>query len=628
MSGDRKEGADPDATRPPADRADTVRGGDAGTPPVSLAASVGASRDRYATDRLLGEGGMGTVVLCEDRLIGRRVAMKLIRVEEGQVAQEAETRFLREARVQGQLEHPSIVPVYDLGRDEDGAVYFTMKRVQGVTLREVVDGLRADDPATTDRYSLRRLLGAFTSVCLAIDLAHRRGVLHRDLKPANVMLGDFGEVYVLDWGVAGLVNEERPAHPPIDLTASLAGSLTQQDAILGTPGYMSPEQLRGGTLGPTTDVYALGAVLFELLTGERLHTEQNPARLLVAMMSPDAARCAKRFPELPIAPELEAICVRATAWAPQDRFPSTRALSEAIEAYLDGERDSELRTRLARQHADAARRATETAGELPIAERRQALRDVGRALALEPDNADAMRAMLHLLSAPPRELPPEVLDKLERDRVTTRRTGGVLGSRGFAAAFLFVPIVLWAGVRSWPIALGYWGFSALVVLVSYLLGRRKAPTVRHGHLLLALAAVGFTIQSAMFGPLLHVPTVIAISTFGFSLYLARERRWMATLAGAIAMLLPLGLQLLGVLPASYTFEDNRLVIHPAMFDFPKVPTLVFLSVANLATLIVANVIAGRSRDALAAAEERLQTHSWQLSQLVPTAPARKSFPPV
>src|SRR5688572_17485566 len=167
---------------------------------------------RYELGRQIGEGGMGTVVLCSDRAIGRRVAMKLVRgTASGPAKLEDDARFLREARIQGQLEHPSIVPVYDVGRNDAGAAFFTMKRVGGVTLAEVIARLRAHDPEFVERFTLRRLLEAMGRVCLAIQFAHERGVLHRDLKPANVMLGEVGEVYVLDWGIARLLTDATDA---------------------------------------------------------------------------------------------------------------------------------------------------------------------------------------------------------------------------------------------------------------------------------------------------------------------------------------------------------------------------------------------------------------------------------
>src|SRR5262245_9400055 len=220
--------------------------------PLSLSAG-----DRYHERDLLGRGGMGEVRLCLDRTIGREVALKVIRQPTGGIDRDLVQRFLREARVQGQLEHPSIVPVHELGTARDGALYFTMKRVRGSTLAEVIEVMRAGLPMAA-AFTRRRLLSAFSTVCLAVDFAHSRGVLHRDLKPGNLMLGDFGEVYVLDWGLAKVRGaEDVPATDGdgdgdgddgtagrLD-SALLGGAKTAHGDVMGTPGYMAPEQLRG-----------------------------------------------------------------------------------------------------------------------------------------------------------------------------------------------------------------------------------------------------------------------------------------------------------------------------------------------------------------------------------------------
>src|SRR5262249_11894390 len=159
-------------------------------------------RERYLPRELLGRGGMGEVRLCRDVTIGRDVALKVVRPRSGAPTPVHQRRFVREARVQGQLEHPAIVPVYDAGVDPDGALYFTMKRVRGESLSDVLRALRGGDPKAAQRTSQRRLLTLFSQVCMAVQFGHEKGVVHRDLKPENLMLGDFGEVYLLDWGLA------------------------------------------------------------------------------------------------------------------------------------------------------------------------------------------------------------------------------------------------------------------------------------------------------------------------------------------------------------------------------------------------------------------------------------------
>jgi serine/threonine-protein kinase len=240
---------------------------------VDVGADPFVEGTRYAVRNVIGAGGMGEVRLCADRWIGRNVAMKVVRQGTGS-ASETRGRFLREARVQGQLEHPSIVPVYDIGRTPEGEAFFTMKRIGGATLEQIVTGLREGDPAMVAAYGRRKLLSAMSQVCLTVAYAHSRGVVHRDLKPANVMLGDFGEVYVLDWGVARVAGVPDPSGGGAisgEETTDLAR--TQEGALVGTPGFMVPEQARGevDAIGPASDVYALGVMLFELLVLEPLY---------------------------------------------------------------------------------------------------------------------------------------------------------------------------------------------------------------------------------------------------------------------------------------------------------------------------------------------------------------------
>jgi serine/threonine-protein kinase len=262
----------------------------------------GVSPVRYQMGDLLGEGGMGEVRRCRDLRIGRDVAMKTVR----EIAADRDfvhDRFLREARVQGQLEHPCIVPVYDLGAREDGTTYFTMKRIRGETLEQILDALRADDPAASARWTRRKLLAAFVTACGAVEYAHSRGVIHRDLKPGNIMLGDFGEVYVLDWGVARVLDGSAdPVTERIDAPMPELGR-TVEGAVIGTAGYMSIEQLSGvSDLDGRADVYALGAILFELLAWEPLHVGTTlPGLVTSTLVGPTRApRCARRSEMFPL----------------------------------------------------------------------------------------------------------------------------------------------------------------------------------------------------------------------------------------------------------------------------------------------------------------------------------------
>ncbi|MCA9636037.1 MAG: serine/threonine protein kinase, partial [Myxococcales bacterium] len=316
---------------------------------------------RYQRQRLLASGQMSSLHLCRDHLIGRAIALKTLTADR-QGRREAELRFLREAAIQGQLEHPAIVPVYDLGVDPEGSIYFTMKRIRGITLDEIIDSLAWDRPGFRAEYTRHRLLRALASVCLAVDFAHRRGIVHRDLKPSNIMLGDFGEVYVLDWGLARidptLADEaETSSRTP---AAAYYALRTLPGALLGTPGYMAPEQLGAAEeVGPAADVYALGAILFEVLAGSRLHDHEEPADRVRSTIQGIRARPSERAPELAIGPELDAICERATALHPDARYPGARELFDALDRFLAGERDHELRRELADRHVAAGLAADE-----------------------------------------------------------------------------------------------------------------------------------------------------------------------------------------------------------------------------------------------------------------------------
>ena len=219
------------------------------------------SATRYVLVDKLGEGGMGGVYRVEDTALGRQVALKAIRVVDSNG--EFAGRLLREAKIIAQLEHPGIVPVHDVGSLPDGRVFYTMKLVQGQRL----DQYRAAAIGLLER------LRTFQKICEAVSFAHARNVLHRDLKPQNIMVGPFGEVLVMDWGLAKLLNPETSASADGQemhlRDADRQGTDTAHGSILGTPGYMAPEQARGeiAAIGPRADVYSLGAVLKFLLEG-------------------------------------------------------------------------------------------------------------------------------------------------------------------------------------------------------------------------------------------------------------------------------------------------------------------------------------------------------------------------
>jgi eukaryotic-like serine/threonine-protein kinase len=293
------------------------------TPAEPASRSSGALPARYRLGSRLGAGGMGEVLLATDQQIGRDVAIKRMRVSSA----ELEARFLREARIQGRLEHPAIVPVHELATDAEGRPFFVMKRVTGTTLADILaEGVK---PAQR-----QKLLRSFAEVCLAVEFAHSKGIVHRDLKPANIMLGDFGEVYVLDWGIARVLADTQD---DVAVPIQAGPDATQVGAVLGTLGYMSPEQLRGQAIDARSDVFALGCILFEIIGGQPLLPRTYDA--LEEAFSTVVRRASSRARLRDMAPELVALCIEATRLEVDQRLQTARVLGAGVEKFLDGDRD-------------------------------------------------------------------------------------------------------------------------------------------------------------------------------------------------------------------------------------------------------------------------------------------------
>jgi len=319
--------------------------------------------DRYVLEDELARGGMGVVLRAVDPDIHREIAVKYLL---DQASASKRLRFIEEAQITGQLEHPNIVPIHDFGCDAEGRLRFTMKMVKGRTLAQILGEWRVARgerlEAGSAHGTLSRLLAILVNVCHALAYAHARGVVHRDLKPANIMVGDFGEVYVMDWGLAKVMNSAVSGQQsePTSLSQRsdkegtvtdarvvtdrmLQEEMTQDGAILGTPVYMAPEQAAGRieAIDQRSDIYALGAILYEMLTlqppvdmqGGRLEILR---RVVQGEIVPPQERLRRTGSKRRIPPEPAAMALKAMARAPGQRYPTVESFRQDLQRYLEG----------------------------------------------------------------------------------------------------------------------------------------------------------------------------------------------------------------------------------------------------------------------------------------------------
>ena len=360
----------------------------------------GPGNDRYHVLRPHRTGGLGQVWLARDTVVGRDVALKTLRPDRI-TGPDVRARFLREARVTGQLEHPGIVPLYDLVGDEDDAFY-VMRFVAGRTLAEAAaDYHRRRAEGKAGPLDLAALLDAFVAVCRAVAFAHSKGVLHRDLKGQNVVLGAFGEVFLLDWGLGKSAGTGPDTPPPPE--ADGAFDSTADGVVVGTPAYMAPEVATGGPASPASDLYALGAMLYAVLSGHAPYAGSSVKEVLGRVVSSDPPPVAAANPDAP--PALVAVCRKAMARRAAERYASAGELADEVRRFLADEPPGAYREpllarigRWARRHRPAVASAAAVlvaatvasgVGAVLVAREEQKTADQRDAAARERDRAEA-----------------------------------------------------------------------------------------------------------------------------------------------------------------------------------------------------------------------------------------------
>ena len=320
-----------------------------------------AAESRYTLQDEVARGGMGAILKVWDENLRRDLAMKVV-LKPGGGSEAASVddvdpkqlkRFLEEAQVTGQLDHPGVVPVHALGLDKNGAIYFTMRLVRGRDLQKIFELVQSGE----EGWSTTRALGVMLKVCEAMAYAHSKAIIHRDLKPANIMVGRFGEVYVMDWGLARVLGHDDvhdmridvpdpkvQSHSDLDVRekfAELDASLKTMDGdIVGTPSYMPPEQARGrqAEIGPAADIYAIGAMLYHLLAGSVPYVLEgeklSPLATLRRVLEGAPPPLVEMNADVP--GELEAITEKAMQREPAERYASMEELAEDLRAFLEG----------------------------------------------------------------------------------------------------------------------------------------------------------------------------------------------------------------------------------------------------------------------------------------------------
>jgi serine/threonine-protein kinase len=443
-------------------------------------------------------------------------------------------------------------------------------------------------------------------VCLAIQLAHSRGVVHRDLKPSNIMLGDYGEVYVLDWGVARVITDTKRTHGASTIEVSDEDGTTA-GAILGTPGYMSPEQVRGEEAGIKADVYSLGAILFEILAGEPLHP-RGEAALASTLTTPQEAPARRVAERKQIPPELDGVCFEALAEDPAAR-PSARELADRVQAYLDGDRDLERRRALASEQLKSAQEA------LATDDRATAMRRAGRALALDPESTEAASLVTSLLLEPPEKLPPELSEALAQEERAFSMSRSRQGMWAYLSLFVFWVAIPFMHIKSWAALLSFYGLLALGAVVAWRNSQRGHSSIVVTLVMTMLVCVGFTRVS---GPFMLTPIVTCAALMQLSAIRQLNSRMPIIVTWTVlAVMLPFVLEWSGLVHHTYGIRDGAVYSASEIFDMEGSFDELALVVGNLVFTVFAGLVAVYITRRRMDANRAMTIQAWHLRQLLP-----------
>ena len=313
---------------------------------------LGDVPSRYEMKSELGRGGMGEVLLTRDKVMMRDIALKTV-LPDLPSDNNPRERLVHEARLTGSLEHPNVVPTYEIGQLPNGEPYYTMRVVREKSLEQILEEKRTGDGG--DEHSLTQLVSILRQVALALQYAHDQNVVHRDIKPENILIGSYGEVFIIDWGVAKVVDDSLTSFSTEELFE------LEEGAILGTPYYMAPEQARGEntTIDHRADVYALGSVLYDILTLTPVFQTERTLSLLLQVVQEEPDPPSKRAPDREVPAELEEICLTALEKDPDDRYQTAEEFADELEMFLEGVKERERRLRMAKEATQRGHAARE-----------------------------------------------------------------------------------------------------------------------------------------------------------------------------------------------------------------------------------------------------------------------------